>query len=67
MADVGCGKGASTILMAKAFPNSKFFGFDYHDKSIEAARESARRVALPTASLSRSRRPKSFLAKTTIW
>jgi len=43
VADVGCGKGASTILLAKAFPNSKFFGFDYHDKSIEAARESARR------------------------
>ncbi len=43
VADVGCGKGASTILMAKAFPNSRFFGFDYHDKSIEAARESARR------------------------
>ena len=43
VADVGCGKGASTILMAKAFPNSQFFGFDYHDKSIEAARESAQR------------------------
>src|SRR6201997_5214501 len=43
VADVGCGKGASTILMAKAFPNSHFFGFDYHDKSIEAARESAQR------------------------
>ncbi len=43
VADVGCGKGASTILMAKAFPNSHFYGFDYHDKSIEAARESARR------------------------
>ncbi len=43
VADVGCGKGASTILMAKAFPNSKFFGFDYHDKSIEGARESAKR------------------------
>jgi SAM-dependent methyltransferase len=42
-ADVGCGKGASTLLMAKAFPKSRFFGFDYHDKSIEAARESARR------------------------
>src|SRR6266436_1656569 len=41
VADVGCGKGASTILMAKAFPNSHFFGFDYHDQSIEAARESA--------------------------
>jgi SAM-dependent methyltransferase len=43
VADVGCGKGASTLLMAKAFPNSRFLGFDYHDKSIEAARESARR------------------------
>ena len=41
VADVGCGKGASTLLLAKAFPKSKFFGFDYHDKSIEAARESA--------------------------
>jgi SAM-dependent methyltransferase len=44
VADVGCGQGASTILMAKAFPKSRFFGFDYHDKSIEAARESARRA-----------------------
>jgi Methyltransferase domain len=43
VADVGCGKGGSTLLMAKAFPNSRFFGFDYHDKSIEAARESATR------------------------
>jgi len=43
MADVGCGKGASTILMAKAYPNSHFFGFDYHDKSIEGARETAKR------------------------
>jgi SAM-dependent methyltransferase len=41
VADVGCGKGASTILMAKAFPNSRFFGFDYHDKSVECARETA--------------------------
>jgi SAM-dependent methyltransferase len=46
VADVGCGKGASTILMAKAFPKSQFFGFDYHDKSIEAARESAKRAEL---------------------
>ena len=46
VADVGCGKGASTLLMAKAFPKSKFFGFDYHDKSIEGARESAHRQGL---------------------
>ena len=31
------------MLMAKAFPKSRFFGFDYHDKSIEAARDSAKR------------------------
>ena len=43
VADVGCGQGASTILMAQAFPNSRFFGFDYHEKSIEAARASAKR------------------------
>jgi 2-polyprenyl-3-methyl-5-hydroxy-6-metoxy-1,4-benzoquinol methylase len=41
VADVGCGHGSSTILMAKAFPNSRFFGFDYHSGSIEAARERA--------------------------
>ena len=43
VADVGCGKGASTILMAKAYPKSRFAGFDYHDKSIEGARETAKR------------------------
>jgi ubiquinone/menaquinone biosynthesis C-methylase UbiE len=46
VADVGCGKGASTLLMARAFPKSQFIGFDYHDKSIEAANESARRENL---------------------
>src|SRR5437588_6098440 len=43
VADVGCGKGASTLLLAKAFPESRFFGFDYHAASIDAARKSARR------------------------
>jgi SAM-dependent methyltransferase len=46
VADVGCGKGASTLLMAKAFPKSHFFGFDYHDKSIEAANAAAKREGL---------------------
>jgi SAM-dependent methyltransferase len=41
VADVGCGHGASTILMAEAFPNSEFWGFDYHDASIARARELA--------------------------
>src|SRR4029078_8355077 len=37
VADVGCGCGASTILMAKAFPKSTFRGFDYHQASIDTA------------------------------
>ena len=41
VADVGCGVGASTILMAKAFPNSQFWGFDYHSGSIELAQKRA--------------------------
>lgn len=46
VADVGCGKGASTLLMAKAFPKSQFFGFDYHDISIAAARDAAMKAGL---------------------
>jgi SAM-dependent methyltransferase len=46
VADVGCGYGASTILMAQAFPNSKFFGFDYHQASIEKARDRAERAGV---------------------
>ncbi len=42
VADVGCGLGASTILMAKSYPKSTFFGFDYHDKSIETAKQRAK-------------------------
>ncbi len=41
VADVGCGHGASTILMAEAYPNSRFSGFDYHEASIEIARMTA--------------------------
>ncbi len=41
VADVGCGHGASTIIMAKAFPRSTFVGFDYHPASVERARRRA--------------------------
>ena len=46
VADVGCGHGASTILMAQAFPNSTFVGSDYHDGSIETARRHAREAGV---------------------
>jgi SAM-dependent methyltransferase len=41
VADVGCGHGISTRLMAEAFPNSRFYGFDYHPGSIDTARQAA--------------------------
>ncbi|MGH2589800.1 MAG: class I SAM-dependent methyltransferase [Actinomycetota bacterium] len=41
VADVGCGHGASTILMAEAYPAAELVGFDYHDASIDAARKAA--------------------------
>ncbi|MEW6605105.1 MAG: class I SAM-dependent methyltransferase [Thermoproteota archaeon] len=46
VADVGCGHGASTILMAKAYPNSKIVGFDSHEPSIESARKEAEKEGL---------------------
>jgi SAM-dependent methyltransferase len=46
VADVGCGHGASTIIMAQAYPNSKFVGFDLHPGSIERAREAAAEAGL---------------------
>jgi SAM-dependent methyltransferase len=46
VADVGCGHGASTLIMAKAYPASRFFGFDYHAPSIDVARASAEREGL---------------------
>jgi SAM-dependent methyltransferase len=46
VADVGCGHGASTVIMAAAYPNSEFFGFDYHDASIERAKEAAKEAGV---------------------
>ena len=44
VADVGCGHGASTILMAEAFPNSEFVGIDFHGASIECAQQKAKHL-----------------------
>jgi 2-polyprenyl-3-methyl-5-hydroxy-6-metoxy-1,4-benzoquinol methylase len=46
VADIGCGHGASTLLMAQAFPNSTFTGFDYHDGSIETCRKRAKAAGI---------------------
>jgi SAM-dependent methyltransferase len=46
VADVGCGLGTSTILMAEAYPNSTFVGFDYHPGSIDMAREAAKKAGV---------------------
>jgi 2-polyprenyl-3-methyl-5-hydroxy-6-metoxy-1,4-benzoquinol methylase len=49
VADVGCGHGASTILMAQAFPQSEFVGIDYHDASIQTARDRAAEAKVTNA------------------
>ena len=46
VADVGCGHGASTIIMAQAYPEAQITGFDYHEPSIQRARESAQKAGL---------------------
>jgi SAM-dependent methyltransferase len=47
VADIGCGHGASTIILAQAFPDSDFVGLDYHEASIDRAREAAREAGDP--------------------
>ena len=50
VADIGCGFGASTIVMAQAYPKSTFIGFDYHAPSIEAGRERAKKAGVTNVS-----------------
>jgi SAM-dependent methyltransferase len=52
VADIGCGHGSSTLIMAKAFPNSEFYGFDLHLGSIEAANRHAEEQQLPNVHFS---------------
>ncbi|MCP4359826.1 MAG: methyltransferase domain-containing protein [Chloroflexi bacterium] len=50
IADIGCGHGASTLAMAAAFPQSQFYGFDFHPPSIEIARGRAQEEGLSNVS-----------------
>ena len=46
VADVGCGHGASTVVMAQAYPKSEFYGFDYHGGSINTAKQRAKAAGI---------------------
>ncbi len=67
VADVGCGHGASTIVMARAFPHSTITGFDYHGPSIERANAAAPRPASRRIAASRSRIPGAIPAPVMTW
>ena len=62
VADVGCGHGASVVVMADAYPKSRFWGFDFHEPSIRTARERGRRPESRTASHSRWPGPRTIPA-----
>ena len=55
VADIGCGYGSSTVLMAQRFPISTFVGIDFHEPSIEKAREQARQAGVENASFELAR------------
>ncbi len=63
VADVGCGHGASTIIMAEAFPQSRFIGFDYHAESIAEANERARKAGVADRCQFEVARAKNFPAR----
>jgi len=63
VADVGCGHGASTILMAQAYPKSHFFGFDYHGPSISRAKQAARQAGVEKRITFQKAAAKDFPAK----
>ncbi len=60
VADVGCGHGASTVIMAQAYPASSFVGFDYHEPSIEHARNAAKQAGVSDRVRFETARAQSF-------
>lgn len=63
VADVGCGHGASTIVMAQAYPKSKFFGFDYHQPSLDRAKALAKEAGVEDRITFAQANAKDFPAK----
>ncbi|MBD7977898.1 class I SAM-dependent methyltransferase [Serpens gallinarum] len=60
VADIGCGHGASTVIMAQAFPASRFIGFDYHAPSIETATQRAEEAGVAERATFRQATAKDF-------
>lgn len=60
VADIGCGHGASTLILAEAFPKSTFHGFDYHEPSIEQARKAAKDAGVSDRVLFEAASAKSY-------
>ena len=63
VADVGCGHGASTIIMAQAYPNSRFIGYDYHAPSINYAQAAAVKAGVADRVSFEVARAQDFLGK----
>jgi len=63
VADVGCGHGASTIVMAQAYPKSQFFGFDYHQQSLDRAASLAKKAGVGDRIVFKQASAKDFPAK----
>ena len=67
VADIGCGHGSSTILLAKEYPKAEITGFDYHAESIDQARRRAREAGIGDRSTSRSPPRRTSRAPGTNW
>jgi SAM-dependent methyltransferase len=63
VADVGCGHGASTIVMAQAYPKSRFFGFDFHGPSIDIARKRAAEAGVESRTTFETATAKGYTAR----
>jgi 2-polyprenyl-3-methyl-5-hydroxy-6-metoxy-1,4-benzoquinol methylase len=63
VADVGCGHGASVVVMAEAYPNSRFFGFDFHEPSIAVSKKRAAEAGIAECTEFEVATAKSYVGK----